>query len=74
MFSPLALPLPEGVSVNWHQDCHYFGTASPRIISCGVYLEDTDEELEWSFRSYFLHVRTEELFVKKYKLFHGNLV
>ncbi|CAK8999554.1 unnamed protein product [Durusdinium trenchii] len=35
---------PGGVSVNWHQDCHYFGTASPRIISCGVYLEDTDQE------------------------------
>lgn len=33
-----------GVSVNWHQDCHYFGTASPKIISCGIYLEDTDEE------------------------------
>jgi len=35
---------PGGVSVNWHQDCHYFGTASPKIISCGVYLEDTDQE------------------------------
>ncbi|CAE7939065.1 htxA [Symbiodinium sp. KB8] len=35
---------PGGVSVDWHQDCHYFGTASERIISCGVYLEDTDEE------------------------------
>ena len=35
---------PGGVSVNWHQDCHYFGTASPKIISCGIYLEDTDEE------------------------------
>mmetsp|Transcript_32905 Transcript_32905/g.73855 ORF Transcript_32905/g.73855 Transcript_32905/m.73855 type:complete len:368 (+) Transcript_32905:38-1141(+) len=35
---------PGGVSVDWHQDCHYFGTASPRIISCGVYLEDTDEQ------------------------------
>ncbi|CAE7497365.1 htxA [Symbiodinium natans] len=35
---------PGGVSVDWHQDCHYFGTASSRIISCGVYLEETDEE------------------------------
>jgi len=35
---------PGGVSVSWHQDCHYFGTASPRIISCGVYLQDTDSE------------------------------
>jgi len=35
---------PGGVSVNWHQDCHYFGTASPKIISCGLYLEDTDQE------------------------------
>jgi len=35
---------PGGTSVNWHQDCHYFGTGSPRIISCGVYLEDTGVE------------------------------
>lgn len=35
---------PGGTSVSWHQDCHYFGTASPQIISCGVYLEDTDRE------------------------------
>ncbi|CAE7224661.1 htxA [Symbiodinium pilosum] len=35
---------PGGVSVDWHQDCHYFGTASSRIISCGVYLEDTDQD------------------------------
>ncbi|CAJ1384694.1 unnamed protein product [Effrenium voratum] len=35
---------PGGVSVHWHQDGHFFGTASPRIISCGIYLEDTDEE------------------------------
>lgn len=35
---------PGGTSVHWHQDCHYFGTSSPRIISCGIYLEDTDAE------------------------------
>jgi len=35
---------PGSVSVSWHQDCHYFGTASPRIISCGIYLEDADVE------------------------------
>ena len=40
---------PGGVSVDWHQDCHYFGTASERIISCGVYLEDTDEEHDVEF-------------------------
>lgn len=35
---------PGGTSVSWHQDCHFFGTASPRIISCAIYLEDTDAE------------------------------
>lgn len=35
---------PGGTSVSWHQDCHYFGTASPRIVSCGIYWEDTDRE------------------------------
>uniref|UniRef100_A0A0G4IB55 Fe2OG dioxygenase domain-containing protein n=1 Tax=Chromera velia CCMP2878 TaxID=1169474 RepID=A0A0G4IB55_9ALVE len=34
-----------GRSVGWHQDHYYFGTESSRqIISCGVYLEDTDRE------------------------------
>ncbi|CAE8639743.1 unnamed protein product [Polarella glacialis] len=36
--------LPGRTSVSWHQDCHYFGTGSPWIISCGVYLEDTDAQ------------------------------
>jgi len=35
---------PGGTSVCWHQDCHYFGTGSPHIVSCGVYLEDTTRE------------------------------
>jgi len=33
---------PGGTSVHWHQDNHFFGTASPHIVSCAVYLEDTD--------------------------------
>merc|ERR1712056_162441 len=35
---------PGGQSVSWHQDCHYFGTASPHIVSCGVYLEGADAQ------------------------------
>lgn len=35
---------PGGTSVNWHQDNHFFGTASPQITSCAVYLEATDRE------------------------------
>lgn len=35
---------PGGTSVHWHQDNHYFGTASPHIISVGIYLEATDAE------------------------------
>ena len=30
---------PGSTSVNWHQDNHFFGTASPQITSCAVYLE-----------------------------------
>ena len=33
---------PGGTSVSWHQDNHYFGTSSSQIVSCAVYLEDTD--------------------------------
>ena len=33
-----------GTSTNWHQDNFYFGTNSSEIISCGIYLHDTDEE------------------------------
>ena len=31
-----------GTSTGWHQDNHYFGTNSDRVISCGIYLEDAD--------------------------------
>jgi hypothetical protein len=31
-------------STGWHQDNHYFGTNSFRIISCAIYLEETDRE------------------------------
>ena len=44
MFSSKFFPmLPHGgTSTGWHQDNHYFGTDSERVVSCGVYLEDTD--------------------------------
>ena len=31
-----------GTSTSWHQDNHYFGTRSHLVLSCGIYLEDTD--------------------------------
>jgi len=37
--------LPEGgTSTGWHQDNHYFGTNSEQVVTCGIYLEDTDRE------------------------------
>ena len=33
-----------GTSTGWHQDNYYFGTDTDRIISCGIYLEDSDLE------------------------------
>ncbi|MGY8823862.1 MAG: phytanoyl-CoA dioxygenase family protein [Candidatus Latescibacterota bacterium] len=33
-----------GTSTHWHQDNYYFGTDSDQIISCGIYLQDTDAE------------------------------
>ena len=33
-----------GLEVPWHQDGHYFGTASTQIISVAVYLEETTRE------------------------------
>jgi phytanoyl-CoA hydroxylase len=33
-----------GRSTGWHQDNHYFGTNSDRVISCAIYLEDTNTE------------------------------
>lgn len=45
MFGSKFFPmLPRGgTSTGWHQDNHYFGTASDRVVSCGIYLEETDE-------------------------------
>jgi hypothetical protein len=31
-------------STGWHQDNHYFGTNTSRVVSCAIYLEDTDRE------------------------------
>ena len=35
-----------GTSVHWHQDNFYFDTNTDRIVSCGVYLEDADREMD----------------------------
>jgi len=35
---------PGGNTVSWHQDNHYFGTDSSKIVSCAIYLEKTDKE------------------------------
>ncbi|MEM7532603.1 MAG: phytanoyl-CoA dioxygenase family protein [Chloroflexota bacterium] len=45
MFGSKFFPmLPHGgTSTGWHQDNHYFGTVSHRVVSCGIYLEETDE-------------------------------
>lgn len=32
-----------GSSTHWHQDNFYFGTTSPQVISCGIYLEEADQ-------------------------------
>jgi len=31
-------------STGWHQDNHYFGTNSDRVVSCAIYLEKTGVE------------------------------
>src|SRR5579863_3441143 len=31
-------------STGWHQDNHYFGTNSNRVVSCAIYLEETDRD------------------------------
>ncbi len=31
-----------GTSTHWHQDNYYFGTDSPQVLSCGIYLQDAD--------------------------------
>jgi len=33
-----------GTSVGWHQDNYYFGTSQEQIVSCAIYLEDTDRK------------------------------
>ena len=33
-----------GTSTHWHQDNFYFGTDSPDVLSCGIYLQDADAE------------------------------
>lgn len=45
MFGTKFFPmLPQGgTSTGWHQDNHYFGTRSHLVLSCGIYLEDTDQ-------------------------------
>ena len=44
MFGSKFFPmLPRGgTSTGWHQDNHYFGTNSDRVVSCGIYLENSD--------------------------------
>ena len=36
--------LAGGSSTHWHQDNYYFGTVSDQVLSCGIYLQDADEE------------------------------
>ena len=31
-----------GTSTHWHQDNYYFGTTCTRVLSCGIYLQDSD--------------------------------
>ena len=31
-------------STGWHQDNHYFGTNTNRVVSCAIYLEETDRD------------------------------
>lgn len=33
-----------GTSTKWHQDNFYFNSESNRIVTCGIYLQDTDRE------------------------------
>lgn len=36
--------IPGATSTGWHQDNHYFGTDSERVVSCAIYLDETDRE------------------------------
>ena len=38
-FYPMSVP--GATSTGWHQDNHYFGTNSDRVVSCAIYLEET---------------------------------
>ena len=44
MFGSKFFPmLPQGgTSTGWHQDNYYFGTNTDRVVSCCIYLEDTN--------------------------------
>ena len=33
-----------GTSTKWHQDNYYFSSESEQIVTCGIYLQDTDRE------------------------------
>lgn len=33
-----------GTSTKWHQDNYYFDTQSDQVVTCGIYLQDTDRE------------------------------
>lgn len=35
---------PRATSTGWHQDNHYFGTNSDRVVSCAIYMEATDRQ------------------------------
>src|SRR5690242_5251646 len=46
MFGSKFFPMmvPGATSTGWHQDNYYFGTQSDKVVSCAIYLEDTDQE------------------------------
>ncbi|HLK58486.1 MAG TPA: phytanoyl-CoA dioxygenase family protein [Chthonomonadaceae bacterium] len=46
VFGTKFFPMPghQSTSTGWHQDNHYFGTNSDRVVSCAIYLEATDRE------------------------------
>jgi len=46
MFGSKFFPMlyPGATSTGWHQDNHYFGTNSNRVVSCAIYLQETVRE------------------------------
>ena len=42
---------PKALSTGWHQDNHYFGTNSERVVSCAIYLERRASHSRWTRRS-----------------------